>query len=237
MNIMASAEFANSSTFYGKTVRTIFRQGRSFGQLFRWFDADDDLSSIAGERIVDVYEFNGAAKLGPAVIYARSLPVPSAESVKAYFDGNTSVLADTAVRSKVENDSTIKWSTEEESIEGFRQIYGASFLENHFGPRDVVWGPATELRYLWMSARVIASRGGVVHELILWLPSREQVTDSERLSTAVVYLGTLGYEVNPAQCEFYETHYLHPEFRMCVFQIGKVSRLDETEYCRENFFD
>jgi hypothetical protein len=232
-----SIEFANSATFYGKTVRTIFRQGRSYGQLFRWFETDDDLASIVDERVVDVFEFANAAKMGPAIIYARSLPITSVESAEAYFGGNTSVLKDTAVRREVENDPRIKWATEEEAIEGFHQIYGATFREGHFGPRDVVWFPATERRYLWMTARAIVSRYGSFHELILWLPSKLRVTDEARLNTTSTYLRTLGYTLIPGQCEFYETHNLQPQFGMYVFQIGKVSRLGEPEYCRENFFE
>jgi hypothetical protein len=237
MTMAASTEFANSSTFGGKTVRTMFRQGRSYGQLFRWFEANDDLASIVDERVVDVFEFESAPKMGPAIIYSRMLPIAVAELSEAYFKGNTSVLADTAVRREIENDTTIKWSTEEESIEGFRQIYGPKFLEDHFGPRDVLWDPATERRYLWMTARAIAFHEGSLYELILWLPSKDQVTDRERLNTTTAYLHTLGYEVIEHQCEFYESHYLRPAPRMKVFQIGRVSRLDETEYRKANFLD
>jgi len=224
--------WGESSLFQGTVVRSFAGDGKVFREFFQWFDRDDVRNvegNFIGDEVVDSSDCEGAAKLGPALIYRRDLPFEGIEALKAYFDGNDSVKVDTVRRA---TRAEILWPSEEEMVQGFRQQYGNVMFEQDFRS-DPVWGPAAERGTAWYTARAVVAGARGPAEILSWVSEHPSVKDEVLIEAVKGELVGHGLEVVENLIELFDTHFLGPQSGSIIFEIARQKRESREQYVQK----
>jgi hypothetical protein len=217
--------------FQGTVLRSFTWRRARGREFFQWFDAGDkraESGPLVGDEAVDSGAFDGARKLGPALIYCKEVEVKG-DLLSEYFAGNEAVELDKKSRASIAAHTDFKWPSDEEYVRGFHEKYSAEFIARNFPP-DPVWGGAAEHGVGWFTARAIAKSDTGNVEVLCWLSVEPGDHDDVLLQRVEDYLRGRGLEVIGGLIELFDTHHLRPQSGMILFEIARKTRLDRSEY-------
>lgn len=218
-------------TFKGTVVRS-FTWSRGRGrEFFQWFDVDDaraETGGLAGNEAVDSGTFDGARKLGTALIYCREFEADD-DLLFEYFAGNEAVELDRKSRASFAALTDFEWPSDEEYVRGFHEKYSAEFIARNFPP-DPVWGGAAEHGVEWFTARAIAKSDTEIVEVVCWLGAEPGTRDDVLLQRVEDYLRGRSLEVINGLIELFDTHHLRPQSGMILFEIVRKTRFSRSDY-------
>jgi hypothetical protein len=215
--------------FSGWVIRSYTHSRSSHREWFTWRSVPRD--GDVGDDILDLREFTGAPKLGPAILYRRDLGPQTVSRLREYFAGNNILASANRDRAQLANDPTIEWSTPEMYAASFEWTYSPERQREVFGPPDPVWDRTSSRGLQWYGVRTIATQASDAFELISWIGVRPGTADPETTQRVLDNLKAEGMEPVEGLVEIFDTYQIRPQEGQVVFQIRRTrSKMSSKEY-------